>query len=129
MTGEVTAIRGQQWDLANMTGEVTAVRTKRMKLPKTANFFTASQINLRTLSMKLYQSPCESIKISLGEVSWGETSVFQRYGKKELSLELQVRTSVWCISRQEQTASGTLFHKLSQVFIIYYSYQQLHIYI
>jgi hypothetical protein len=37
-----------------------------MKLPKTENFFSVSRINLRTLSMKTFSSPSESIKTSWG---------------------------------------------------------------
>jgi hypothetical protein len=55
-----------------VTGEIKAIRTKRMKLPKTADFFSAFRINLSTLSMNTYPSPSEIIKIAWGR--WGETA-------------------------------------------------------
>jgi hypothetical protein len=89
VTGEIETRRGQQWDLANVTGETEALRTNLVKLPKTANFFCASRINLHTLSMKTYPSLSESIKISWDR--WGNQrlpKICKKNWTEERSLEI-----------------------------------------
>ena len=82
-------------EFASVTGEIKAIRREWIKLPKTANIFSASRINLLTLSMKINSSPSESIKTSWGRwVNQRLSKIWKKNWIEGRSLELQGWTSL-----------------------------------